>query len=268
MKQGLIAPSVISLVPPGLEASLHNPGAGSLLAKFVKAIKIALVWDGTRKSAPDPTFPAATYIQSLNTCLEKTLKKLTLVAIAAAFFILASNAFGQGFDAAFGFGSITSAKATTSNGLIFPSERGGLYPGFTADLLVHHRMGIEGDVFWKASQGEYGGFNPYRPILWSINGIWAPHISKNFTGEVLAGIGAEDIRFYGTLNFSSFAGYTNYVSSNHFMADVGAGLRAYFWHDAFIRPEVRLYLVHNNVEFSSGNILRYGVSIGYSFGGR
>jgi hypothetical protein len=199
---------------------------------------------------------------------EKTVKKLTLVAIVAVFFVLASNAFGQGFDAAFGFGSITSAEATTSNGLIFPSLRGGLYPGFSADLLVHHRLGFEGDLFWKASQGLYGTNQPYRPIFYSFNAIWVPHLTKNFTGEVLAGIGGEDLRFYNILNFSQFAGYTNYVSSNHFMGDVGAGLRAYFWHDAFIRPEVRLYLVNNNVEFSSGRILRYGVSIGYSFGGR
>jgi len=196
------------------------------------------------------------------------LRKLTFVVVAVVFCVLAANAFGQGFDAAFGFGSITSAKAVTTNGLTFPSLRGGLYPGVTVDLLIHHRIGFEGDLFWKASQGLYGINQPYRPIFYSFNAIWAPHISKNLTGEVLGGIGGEDLRFYGLLNFSQFAGYTNYTSSNHFMGDVGAGLRAYFWHDAFIRPEVRLYLVHNNVEFSSGNILRYGASIGYSFGGR
>ncbi|HXY02319.1 MAG TPA: hypothetical protein VEI49_02025 [Terriglobales bacterium] len=195
------------------------------------------------------------------------MKKLMVVAIAAAFLVLASSAFAQGFDATFGFGSITSSKATSSNGLIFPSERGGLYPGFTADLLVHRRLGIEGDVFWRASQGLYGA-EPYRPIFWSFNAIWVPHISKNLSGEVLAGIGGEDLRFYGITNFNNFTGYTNYVSSNHFMGDVGAGVRAYFWHDAFIRPEVRLYLIHNNVEFSSGQVLRFGASLGYSFGGK
>ncbi|MBV8050023.1 MAG: hypothetical protein JOZ80_02465, partial [Acidobacteriaceae bacterium] len=116
------------------------------------------------------------------------MKKLMLVASAAAFLVFASSAFAQGFDATFGFGSITSSKASTSNGLIFPSERGGLYPGFTADLMVHRRLGIEGDVFWRASQGLYGS-EPYRPILWSFNAIWVPRISKNSSGEVLAGIG-------------------------------------------------------------------------------
>ena len=196
------------------------------------------------------------------------MKKLMLVVIVVVFCMLAANAFGQGFDAAFGLSSITSPKAVTTNGLTFPSLRGGAYPGFSADLLVHHRLGIEGELFWKGSQGIYGTNQPYRPIFYAFNAIWAPKISKNFTGEVMGGIGGEDLRFYGLLNFSQFAGYTNYTSSNHFMGDVGGGLRAYFWHDAFIRPEVRLYLVNNNVEFSSGRIFRYGVSLGYSFAGR
>jgi hypothetical protein len=49
---------------------------------------------------------------------------------------------------------------------------------------------------------------------------------------------------------------------------VGGGIRVYVWHNAFVRPEVRLYLIRNNVEFSSDYATRYGVSIGYSFGGR
>ncbi|HXY09839.1 MAG TPA: hypothetical protein VEI52_18505 [Terriglobales bacterium] len=43
---------------------------------------------------------------------------------------------------------------------------------------------------------------------------------------------------------------------------------AYLWHGAFLRPEVRLYLIKNNAEFSSGTVLRYGISLGYSFGNR
>ena len=207
-------------------------------------------------------------IQVHTSVRRKTLKKLTVLAIAIVFCFLASSAFAQGFDAAFGFASITSSQAVVNNGLTFPSERGGLYPGFSADLLVHHRFGVEGDLFWKASQGLYGGYQPYRPVFWSFNAIWVPHITKSLSGEVLGGIGAEDVRFYGFVNCNAFFGCTTYSSSNHFMGDVGAGLRAYFWHDAFIRPEMRLYLVNNNAEFSSGKIVRYGVSIGYSFGGR
>jgi hypothetical protein len=200
--------------------------------------------------------------------VEKTLKKLTVVAVAIGFCLLACTAFGQGFDVAFGVSGLESGKAVENNGLTFPSEGGGAYPGFSADLIFYHHFGVEGDLFWKASQGLYGGNQPYRPILWSINGIWAPRINKSLAGEVLAGLGAEDLRFYGILNYTGFGGYTNYVSSTHFMGDFGGGLRAYVWHSMFVRPEVRLYLVNNNVEFSSGKLLRYGVSLGYSFGGR
>jgi hypothetical protein len=35
----------------------------------------------------------------------------------------------------------------------------------------------------------------------------------------------------------------------------------------FVRPELRLYLVHNNAEFNTSHVIRYGASIGYTFGG-
>ena len=196
------------------------------------------------------------------------MKKLTLVAAIFVFCFFEGTAQSQQFDAAFGLGTLTSGAPTTSQGLFFPSLRGGLYPSISADFLVTRRLGLEGEFAWRGSQAEYGGVEPYRPIFYAINAIWAPKLAKPITAELLAGLGGEDLRFYGNLNYNPLAGYTNYTSSNHFMADVGGGIRAYFWHNAFIRPEVRLYLVHNNVEFSSGYVTRYGVSLGYSFGGR
>ena len=200
--------------------------------------------------------------------MEKNLKKLSLIATLFVFCLFEGAAVAQQIDAAFGVGSLSSGSATSSNGLLFPTMGGGAYPSFSADVLVYHRLGIEGDLAWRASQNLYGGAEPFRPILYTFNVIWAPKIVKPITAELLAGIGGEDLRFYGTLNYNPFAGYTNYTSSNHFMGDFGGGIRAYFWRNAFIRPEARLYLIHNNVEFSSGYAARYGVSLGYSFGGR
>ena len=51
------------------------------------------------------------------------------------------------------------------------------------------------------------------------------------------------------------------------MGAFGGGVRVYVTDHIFIRPEVRLYLIHNNFQFSSGHATRAGVSIGYSFGG-
>ena len=181
------------------------------------------------------------------------------------FCLTGASAFAQ-LDVGFGVSGVSSAAPTTSNGFFFPSDRGGLYPGFSADFMVHHRLGIEGDLFWRASQNLYGGYEPYRPIFYSFNAIWAPQLTKNLTAEVLAGIGGEDLRFYGIQNYNPLSGFTNYTSSNHFLGDIGGGIRAYIWHSAFLRPEVRLYLINNNAEFSSGRVLRYGVTLGYSFG--
>jgi len=201
--------------------------------------------------------------------LEKNLKKLALIAVVFAFFLFQRTAAAQQIDAAFGVGGLSSGSQTSSNGLLFPTEGGGAYPSFSADLLFYHRLGIEGDVAWRASQNLYGGAEPFRPILYSFNVIWVPKIIKPVTAELLAGIGGEDLRFYnGTVNYNPFAGYTNYTSSNHFMGDFGGGIRAYFWRNAFIRPEARIYLINNNVEFSHDYAVRYGVSLGYSFGGR
>ena len=196
------------------------------------------------------------------------MKKLTLVAVSIVFCLIGVSALAQQLDVGFGVSGTSSASGTTSNGLFFPSDRGGLYPGFSADLMVHHRIGIEGELSWRASQALYGGYQPYRPVFYSFNGIWAPKLTKNLTAEVVAGIGGEDLRFYGYTNCTTFFGCTTYTSSNHFMGDFGGGIRAYVWHDVFLRPEVRLYLINNNAEFSSGRVVRYGVTLGYSFGGR
>jgi hypothetical protein len=197
------------------------------------------------------------------------LKKLTLLAILLAFCSLEKTAHAQQIDAAFGFGTLTSSGTKTTNGITYPSLGGGGYPTFGADVLLLHHVGVEGDIYWRASQNLYGGYQPYRPIFYSFNAIWAPKISKEVSGEVLAGIGGENLRFYTPYtNCSYVSGCTNYLSSNHFLGDFGGGVRAYVWRSAFVRPEVRLYLINNNVEFSSGHALRYSISLGYSFGGR
>jgi hypothetical protein len=209
------------------------------------------------------------HIQVFRKSSEMNLKKLTLVAgLFLVFGLFDTTAYGQQIDAAFGFGTLTSAAGETSGGLFFPTMGGGLYPSFSGDFLFTHRLGIEGDIAWRASQNSYGGSQPYRPIFYAVNAIWAPKLAKPITAELLAGIGGESLRFYTPYLTCGYVGCTDYFSSNHFMGDFGAGIRAYFWHNAFIRPEVRLYLINNNNEFSSGVATRYSISLGYSFGGR
>lgn len=196
------------------------------------------------------------------------MKKLSLIAVLFLFCLSERAAHAQQIDAAFGVGTITSGSSTTTNGIFYPSLTGGAYPSFSADFLLLHRVGIEGDIAWRASQGLYGGFQPYRPIFYSFNAIWAPKLAKPVTAELIAGIGGESLRFYTPYLNCGYTGCAPYLSSNHFMGDFGGGIRAYFWRDAFIRPEVRLYLINNNIEFSHNYATRYSISLGYSFGGR
>jgi hypothetical protein len=196
--------------------------------------------------------------------LENSLRKLTLLAILCVFVLMQRPAHAQQFDAALGFGTLTAPDSRIdSSGTVFPSIKGGLYPSFSADVLIKHHLGVQGEVGWRASRNIYGGL-PFRPIFFDFNGIWAPQISKNLGAELMAGIGGEDLRFYGFVN-CNFTGCTNYVSSKHFDGHFGAGLRYYVWGNVFVRPEAHLYLINNNNEFSSARATRFGVSIGYSF---
>jgi len=197
------------------------------------------------------------------------LKNLALAAALLASCLAGATLHAQQVDAAFGVNTLSSASGTTSSGLFFPTVGGGTYPSFSMDFLLRHRIGVNGEVSWRASQNLYGGFQPFRPIFYDFNAIWAPRLAKAVTAELVAGIGGEDVRFYtGTLNCNNFFNCTDYVSANHFMGDVGGGIRYYFWGHAFLRPEVRLYMIHNNAEFSSNYATRYGISLGYSFGER
>lgn len=199
------------------------------------------------------------------------MKKLIVVMSLYGLCFCAIAASAQQIDIAFAGGTVSSPAAngiTISAPNFAPSLRGGTFIGFNGDVLFHGNLGVQAEVNWRASQGSYAGLVPFRPVFFDFNAIYAKRFSKTIGAEALAGIGAESVRFYsGTYNCDYYGNCSNYVSSNHFLVDFGGGLRIYAWRDFFVRPEVRLYYVHNNVEFSSGFVARYGASIGYTFGG-
>lgn len=198
------------------------------------------------------------------------MKTLKIAVGVFAFFILTIFAQAQQVDAAIGLGTVSSASTNFSN--VFTnfkqSLRGGTFMSFSGDAFIKGNLGVEGEVAWRTSKTLYAGALPYRPLFWDFNAIYAPRFSKFFGVEALAGIGAESARFYTGLNCSGFTGCTNYTSRSHFMGDFGGGLRLYPFGNFFVRPEARLYLINNNTEFSSGKAVRYGISIGYTFGGK
>lgn len=201
------------------------------------------------------------------------MRKLALFATAFAFFVLPHFASAQQGDAMIGFGTLLSPGAdpcgVSSSGAVTCPEKGGLYINLGADVIFHRRMGFAFDAAWRASQGNYGGLGiPYKPILFDFNGVYQPKLSKKAGLDLMGGIGWQTTRYYGLVNsFSCFQLGQCYQSSNHFLVDLGAGVRYYAYGHMFIRPEVRYYKIFNNAaDFTSGNVIRVGASIGYTIG--
>lgn len=181
-------------------------------------------------------------------------------------FLMHSTIRAQEFDAAFGVGTLTAPSASNASGNHAPiSESGGAYPVFSADLLLKRQFGVSGELAWRSSRNLYAGFQPYRPLLYDFNAIYAPKLGKHAGAELMAGIGWESLRFYQPFLTCGAITCTNFVSSNHFMGHFGGGLRYYVHGHFFVRPEAHLYLIRNNVEFSSPMATRFGVSLGYTF---
>ena len=201
------------------------------------------------------------------------MRRLITVAVTLWICSFAPLARAQQVDVAFAGGSLASPGDSSSGGSFLPAEGGGAFVGFNGDVLFRPlfkgNLGVQAEVNWKASQGLYGGQLPYRPIFYDFNVMYARRFNKYFGAEALAGIGGESIRFYSNSynNCDFYGNCTNYTSSSHFVGDFGGGVRFYPYGNFFVRPEIRLYLINNNEEFSSSHLVRYGVSIGYAFGG-
>lgn len=190
------------------------------------------------------------------------------LTISCSFLLLGFSAYAQQFDMSFGASGLAAPSSSSATGNHAPQTiGGGTYLGFNGDFLFFHNFGFNGEVNWRASQNLYGGFQPFRPIFYDFNGIWVPRVSERVQPEFKAGIGAESVRFYQPFFVcnSFFGQCTNFTTTSHFMGDFGAAVRFYVLQHVFLRPEAQIYLINNNVEFSSGHATRFGISIGYTF---
>ena len=191
------------------------------------------------------------------------MRKITLILLVLSALTIAAQA--QEISAAFGVSGVWAPSAANAGSGFSPQSIGtGTFPVVSASFVTNRRIGIEGEVSWRATQNLYQGFQNFRPNFYDFNAIYAPKLGDRATLELLGGLGGESVRFYGVTN-CGFAGCTNFVSENHLMGDVGAGLRLYVTKNLFIRPEARFYFVHNNVDFSGARAIRGGVSVGFTF---
>jgi hypothetical protein len=179
----------------------------------------------------------------------------------------------QQIDVAVGASVLTSTSPPA--GLLNfqpPAEKGGTYVGGSFDFVGyrHRRLGLNVETAWRIHPADYENYETYRPILTDVNVLFQPRIGKRVGADLFGGVGVASTRFNLPVS-CNIPGCVNYTSSNHFMEDLGAGVRVYFWQrlpHVFIRPEIHYYHIQNNVEFHSDNVFRGGASIGYTFGSR
>jgi hypothetical protein len=181
---------------------------------------------------------------------------------------LAGVAHAQQFDLGVGGSTLWSFKNTTASvGYLPPPEKGGTYPSVFAQYTNKKHLGLTAEVSFRYHQGLYNGVQPYRPVFYDLNAVYAaPHLATKTTGDFMAGIGAESLFFYNNYGCNiPTGGCRTYINSSHFLIHAGAGVRYYFWREVFIRPEIHWYIIPNNFQFHSDHVFRLGASIGHTW---
>jgi hypothetical protein len=204
---------------------------------------------------------------------EGVLRKFALLVSASLFLFLTFASAQQG-DIMVGGATLESPRSTNASVIAPPTEKGGTYISISGDYVrLQRRLGLNVETAWRHNHAHYPDTDEtYRPFFTDFNALFQPQIRKKIGLDLLAGIGIASTRFNvpsaTTCNIPE-SGCTFYSSSNHFMEDLGGGVRYYVWHhlpNVFVRPEVHYYHIQNNVGFSSPNVFRVGASIGYTIG--
>ncbi|HET9309416.1 MAG TPA: hypothetical protein VFO46_25600 [Candidatus Sulfotelmatobacter sp.] len=197
------------------------------------------------------------------------MRKFHWLAFVCAFVMFAGFAHAQQFDLGAGGSTLWSFKNTTASvGYLPPPEKGGNYPSVFVQYTNKKHLGFVAEGSFRYHQGFYNGLQPYRPILYDLNAVYAaPHLAKKTTGDFMAGIGAETLLFYNISGGCGLptGGCRTYINSTHFLLHAGAGVRYYVWRNFFIRPEVHWYIIPNNFEFHSDHVFRVGASVGHTW---
>ncbi len=180
---------------------------------------------------------------------------------------VSSSTMGPQGDIGFSVGTLTAPSSASASGNHSPQTiGGGAYLTISGNFLFRNNLGFGSEVSWRASQNLYQGYQPFRPIFYDFHATYAPNLGRRAQLELIGGLGGLSTHFYTPFYTCNFYVCTNYATSNHFMGDVGAGVRFYVFNSLFLRPEFREYFIDNAYEFSSGHASREGVTLGYAFG--
>jgi hypothetical protein len=204
------------------------------------------------------------------------LRKFALLTFACAVLLFASLfasfASAQQGDIMAG-GSTLMSVTRPSDVASFqpPQEKNGTYVSLAGDIFhVWRRYGLNLESSWRYRQGNYYGYETYRPIFTDANVLYQYKLARKTKLDLMGGVGVASNRF-DLLAGCASAGCVNYISSNHFMEHLALGVRYDVWHrlpHVFVRAEGHYYHIQNNLGFDSNNVFRVGASVGYNFGSK
>ena len=195
------------------------------------------------------------------------MRRFALIPFVCAVALFATFAHAQQIDLAGGAGEMYSTKNTNaSQGFLPPPEKDGIYPSVSLIRLFGNHFGYGAELSTVYKRQLYNGYQEYRPFLYDVNGVFAHHVAKRTTLNLMAGAGGQTVAFYNDYAACTFpGGCVSRVNSTHFLLHLGAGVSYSFWRNFFVRPEANFYRIINNTDFHSGNVLRLGASMGYTF---
>jgi hypothetical protein len=203
------------------------------------------------------------------------LRKFARWMSVCALLVLAALAHAQQTDIVVGGSTLFSTQnSNASQTYLPPPERGGLYPSAGIDYIRGNHFGYSAEFAFRYKEGNYNDYQTYRPILYDINAVWAPkgkifpaRIAPRTSSILMAGFGGERVLYYyPSYNCGYPSGCSTHLDSNHFLFHMSAAANYRLWRKVFIRPEAHYYRIFNNTDdFHSNNILRLGVSVGYTF---
>jgi hypothetical protein len=165
----------------------------------------------------------------------------------------------QSLDLFAGLNALTAQQAVQN----IPQLGGGLFPSVGANLLFGP-VGIGAEVAGRVTRNSSG----IRPVYYDVDLLLDPiHISRSIVPIFMFGVGAQNIASYtGLTTCGGVGSCTSYVGS-HLSAHVGLDLKVYLTEHLFIQPEAHFYFIRNNQQFQASSAQRFGVSLGWSFGG-
>jgi hypothetical protein len=200
--------------------------------------------------------------------------------LIASLFVLATPVFAQeSLDVYVGTvtNQVEARKTpidTFGNGVLYNApQMTGAFPKFGANLKLNSWFGVGGEMSWRASKGDYAALM-YRPFFYDFYGMYTPPTrSKWFVPELQAGMGAANLRFYYDQrlcnNFTGCRTSSSLVGTdNKFTTHFGGGFKTFFHNNWYVKPEFKLRWVNDLFQFGRNWVPEYGLSVGYTFGGR